>query len=139
MGNGWAWNDFQYDYGTERSEMPIYGNVARFFMQGDSIAVVPKVFYNPVFRVENKLFREDEGKGSYKVQRSIDANQFYSSIDYTKLSAQNFKAQVIPFKTIVDSTYSVYRRTFIRLLEDTLHKQIGEGFYLDKKSSFKKL
>ncbi len=34
LGNGWAWNDYQEGYAAERSAMPIYSNVVKFYMRG---------------------------------------------------------------------------------------------------------
>src|SRR6185437_7227143 len=41
LGDGWSWDDYSGDYAAERSEMPIYGNVAKFNLDADTIAVSP--------------------------------------------------------------------------------------------------
>src|SRR5690349_4376348 len=54
LGEGWAWNDYLGDYSAERSEVPIYGNVVRFTMQGDTVNVDPYFFYNDAIRYNNR-------------------------------------------------------------------------------------
>src|SRR5690606_35039134 len=54
-GPGWAWDDFNDYYATEKAAFPIYGNVAQFIFTEDSIAptVVPSFFSWSLFRQED--------------------------------------------------------------------------------------
>src|SRR5690606_10676189 len=37
LGSGWAWNDYDEAYMARRSELPIYGNIARFRLEGGKV------------------------------------------------------------------------------------------------------
>ncbi len=41
LGNGWAWDDFTEDYMVERDPFPMYGNVATFTYNNDTLTSVP--------------------------------------------------------------------------------------------------
>jgi D-alanyl-D-alanine carboxypeptidase/D-alanyl-D-alanine-endopeptidase (penicillin-binding protein 4) len=128
LGKGWAWDDYQSDYAAERSEMPIYGNVVRFYMQSDTIAVNPSFFYNNSFQWLNTTLRNRVGT-KFKIVRPFDENSFHALYP----SSSNFSSQLVPFKTIANTTFPNQYPIFIKLLEDTLHKKIGEAGSLDSK------
>lgn len=90
FGSGWAWDDYEYYFQSERSGMPMYGNVVSFTI--DSITgysqVTPSFFYD---------FIDEEGnqdKGRYP-QRHRQHNIFKYTIDPFKSSNKNR----IPFQT----------------------------------------
>jgi D-alanyl-D-alanine carboxypeptidase/D-alanyl-D-alanine-endopeptidase (penicillin-binding protein 4) len=35
LGDGWSWNDYDAAYMAERSPFPIYGNVVKFYKNGE--------------------------------------------------------------------------------------------------------
>ena len=43
-GSGWSWNDYDASYMAERSPFPVYGNVIRFFLSGDTLKALQKTF-----------------------------------------------------------------------------------------------
>lgn len=77
LGPGWSWSDYNYDYQTEKTPLPMYGNVASFKMQhieqykvaeSDSgFAVTPPYFRQFVKEKSSRetddplLFREIDG------------------------------------------------------------------------------
>jgi D-alanyl-D-alanine carboxypeptidase/D-alanyl-D-alanine-endopeptidase (penicillin-binding protein 4) len=133
LGNGWAWNDYQEDYAAERSEMPIYGNVVKFYVQGDSVAVSPPAFYSYSFQWLNQTLRNGVGLW-FKIVRPFEENSFHSlSSSLSYLSKSKFSSQLIPFKTISNPTFPYQNPTFIKLLEDTLHRKIGQSSSFDSR------
>jgi D-alanyl-D-alanine carboxypeptidase/D-alanyl-D-alanine-endopeptidase (penicillin-binding protein 4) len=46
-------------------------------------------------------------------------------------SKTKFKSQIVPFKTFSNPDYPLRNQIFIKLLEDTLHKTIGDWSYFD--------
>ena len=126
LGNGWAWNDFLGDYAAERSELPIYGNVAKFYLQSDTIAVLPSTFFNQNFYYANGTLR-NKVKPWFRIVRNFEENNFHPVF----VTRTNFSSQYVPFKTISATGASGKNKTFWKLLEDTLHKKIGEWSYVD--------
>jgi serine-type D-Ala-D-Ala carboxypeptidase/endopeptidase (penicillin-binding protein 4) len=41
LGNGWAWNDYMDTYMAQRSEFPIYGNLARVYTKNNLFSIIP--------------------------------------------------------------------------------------------------
>jgi len=122
LGKGWAWDDYQEDYMAERSEFPIYGNVATFYMQGDSVTVSPPFFYNSAIHYCNQTIRSVDDL-HFKIVRPFEGNNFHGLGEL--LNTPTFSKQSIPFKTVLDPTFSYLNNntTFIRLLSDTLEKE----------------
>jgi len=147
LGSGWSWNDFQETYMAERSAMPLYGNLVRFYdVDSCAMAVLgttdslkikssPKLFSTSDFWFKwrfkfDELYKEGnnedikkkiaEGKEiGFKVSRDFGENKFS-----VKPSFDLKKNQTMPFTTSSNITN--------KLLEDTLHKKvINENIYFD--------
>ncbi len=126
LGNGWAWDDYQSAYAAERSELPIYGNVVKFYLQNDTLAVSPPTFYTHSFQWLNSTLTKGVGT-KFSIERPFDDNSFHS----LSKSSSKFTEQWIPFKTTSNETPP--KSTFIKLLEDTLHKKIGNCASVDSR------
>jgi D-alanyl-D-alanine carboxypeptidase/D-alanyl-D-alanine-endopeptidase (penicillin-binding protein 4) len=86
LGSGWAWSDYDASYMAERSIMPIYGNLVKFKLVGDSLSVIPKYFksfYNVPQGYHGKNFR---------ITRLKNINFFP-----VEISESEFKPIQIPF------------------------------------------
>jgi D-alanyl-D-alanine carboxypeptidase/D-alanyl-D-alanine-endopeptidase (penicillin-binding protein 4) len=135
LGRGWSWDDYLGDYAAERSEMPIYGNVVKFYMQADTVAVMPSFFYNESIQWNNGILRNG-GQPYFKIVRPFEVNSFYTlSSSQMYRTRTKFTSQFVPFKTFSKSLYP-RKRTFIKLLEDTLHKTIGDWSLVDAPPRF---
>lgn len=55
-GNGWSWNDYDATYMAPRSSMPLFGNVATFFVKDGSVQATPVVARNLIGNAE--FFRD---------------------------------------------------------------------------------
>lgn len=106
-GRGWGWDDYNYYYQPEISEMPLYGNVVQVnaTTQG-GVDISPKTL--------GACFVADSTAktSSYYVRRNHSENKF----NYPLLKAPKNYSQQIPFKTSVPLTLS--------LLADTLQKEV---------------
>ncbi|RYY48430.1 MAG: hypothetical protein EOO06_10290 [Chitinophagaceae bacterium] len=133
-GKGWAWNDYPYYYMAEKSAMPLYGNIVKFYNVDDSAnagmdgnktqyRALPKLFSKPEywgsnkFKISNEIvsdflqLKSSQPKTFFSVKKELDENKFHISLGYEKM-----KVQELPFTTSL--------RTTIDLLTDTLHKSI---------------
>ena len=131
LGEGWSWDDYLGDYAAERSEMPIYGNVAKFYLDDDTIAVSPPFFYNQFIKWNNAILKKRADK-YFEIVRPFENDSFYTlHSPEMYLSKRAFTSQIIPFKTYLTPASHLRDQTVIKLLEDTLHKTIGEWSYVD--------
>lgn len=102
-GRGWSWDDFADDYMSERSQLPVYGNVLRFNGKPNS-----------------KLYFTDS-----LLSISITGNDFINSVSRQRYSnkfsitanGKTNRSFEVPF--ISSATFSA------KLLSDTLHKSIS--------------
>ncbi|MDQ3289996.1 MAG: D-alanyl-D-alanine carboxypeptidase [Bacteroidota bacterium] len=108
LGPGWSWDDYNDFYSTERSPLPMFGNIVRFTGKlGTTKAQVnPRYFKTQVktnltFNSTNKI-----------VVREYDANNFTF---YPKSVKKDFEVDV-PFKQSPELT--------IKLLSDTLQRPV---------------
>ena len=119
LGSGWSWDDFSESYMVERSALPVYGNVIRWYQSvsrkenpqyaGDTVDVFissePEVDW-PV------TFTAPDPKGQFNVHRNRNDNRLTITEGKEK-SAQ----RTVPFVTEGLSTA-------LALLNDTLHREI---------------
>lgn len=97
-GSGWSWNDYDASYMAERSPFPIYGNVIRFSLAGDTLKSTSKDIsvWSSSPDSDFKYNKETRTIGSKKfsLDRAIDDNRFY-----VKPSAAAFTNAELPFRT----------------------------------------
>ena len=119
LGHGWSWDDYSEYYMVERSALPIYGNVTRWFKStsrkdnpqfaGDTLDVFissePELSW-PV------TFAPPDTNGRFEISRDRDANRL-TITEGKELSAQ----KEVPFVTMGITTA-------LQLLNDTVHKNI---------------
>lgn len=99
LGNGWAWDDYIYDYAAPRSSMPLYGDVVRMRLDDHGIKTEPKLF------ARSMQIAADISNG-FSISRPWSENSFY-------VSPGRNKSLDVPFVP--------YDSTIVRLLGDTLH------------------
>lgn len=104
LGNGWAWDDYNYNYSIERSSFTLYGNLITLKKQEKKIVTQPSFF-------EEHLITANENHSEEEVVRAIDDNQltYYAG-------QRKFKTQEIPFHVSAD--------LLADLLTDTLKRQV---------------
>ena len=56
-GYGWQWDDYYYDYSTERSSLPIYGNMVEVSKSGDTIQLTPQIFQTKLLCCNHENYR----------------------------------------------------------------------------------
>lgn len=106
-GPGWSWNWYNYYYGAERSALPIYGNIVRFSKASNSptLEIYPSYFKRNMIPVPevvgNQIVREQ--------YRNLFSQPLY------------FGA---PTTLETDKPYITSEPLMLRLLEDTLHRNI---------------
>ncbi|MDQ0968785.1 D-alanyl-D-alanine carboxypeptidase/D-alanyl-D-alanine-endopeptidase (penicillin-binding protein 4) [Flavobacterium sp. W4I14] len=108
FGDGWSWDDYDYYYQPEITEMPIMDNmVTSTYASPNKINIEPKVFAS--------CFEIDSTKktGSFQVSRDFLSNRFH----YPAVSVQPGYNQQNPYKTSAQVT--------VEILSDTLHKPVG--------------
>lgn len=126
-GNGWAWNDYEYDYMVERSSFPIYGNVIDIKLNEikdrklNDLSEEKRRTWVSLFKTQSSFFDSVindnvhigwdmngqninnflEPKLRIKIKRSISDNYF--SFDSSRVE---FKRSSIPFVTNGNETVS---------------------------------
>lgn len=102
---GWAIEDYAFDYQPEVSTFPIYGNLVRFKSNGSSVVATPKHF--------NQMIGNSERPAKYfTVKRQLNSNQF-------DLTNQHVPAGFSTSKPFIWSD-----SLLVALLQDTLHRDV---------------
>jgi D-alanyl-D-alanine carboxypeptidase/D-alanyl-D-alanine-endopeptidase (penicillin-binding protein 4) len=108
FGDGWAWDDYDYYYQPEITEMPIMDNMVTSTYAGpNKINIEPKVFA-PCFEIDST-----KTTGSFQVTRDFLTNRFH----YPVVTVKPDYNQQNPYKTSTQVT--------VEVLSDTLHKPVG--------------
>lgn len=111
FGSGWAWDDYNSYYSAEKSELPIYGNVARFNLKlgADTVTVEPPFFSDSVIQIE-----QQQAPGGL-VQRSLLNNSFIFNLSRASGLSKEVTKE-IPFRSSPQLA--------VALLSDTLRKPV---------------
>jgi len=121
-GSGWSWDDYNDDYMAERSALPVYGNMVRWYQtrqeqKSQDLNLQSSVSVYSVPEINWKVrFKSDSSQKSFFVKRKLDENYFE-----IYQGNENFREQDVPFITHGISSA-------IELLKDTVGDRI---FYLD--------
>ncbi|MEQ9467028.1 MAG: D-alanyl-D-alanine carboxypeptidase [Ekhidna sp.] len=106
FGSGWAWDDYIYNFQTQRSWWPIYGNTVSIQKVDDSLTVTPSFFEDYVEVLE-------QTRPGELVDRELKFNVFKA---YLESDTSDFE-RIIPFE------YS--RELLLELLQDTLEAEVS--------------
>lgn len=108
FGDGWSWDDYDYYYQPEITEMPIMDNmVTSTYAAPNKINIEPKVFTS-CFEIDST-----RKTGSFQVSRDFLTNRFH----YPAVAVKPGYNQQNPYKTSIQVT--------VEILADTLHKPVG--------------
>jgi len=88
-GSGWSWNDFEEYYMAERSPFPIYGNMVKFALHGNTIKSVPSLFEKSL------LFLPGATPEYARIERDLGKNEFL--IEYLH-SSEGYHVLMYPFE-----------------------------------------
>lgn len=105
FGSGWAWDDYNSAYSSERSAFPLYGNIVSVVADQEILRISPPYF--------EAFFESGEPKEKTEIVRDPDDNKF---VFHPANEPVEVKEINIPFR--VDSI------TFYSLLSDTLKRPV---------------
>lgn len=111
LGKGWAWDDYNEPYMTERNEFPMYGNLLRMDKQKDSVRGVPKIIKPSIDPLSKQYYSDTADIGLYRIP---ERNEF--SLTLLSRKVNHNKTLVAPmvmgFNEVID------------FLSDTLKKEV---------------
>jgi serine-type D-Ala-D-Ala carboxypeptidase/endopeptidase (penicillin-binding protein 4) len=105
FGNGWAWDDYNTAYSSERSPFPVFGNIFTLTKSGRSFSVVPNSFM--------QFFTVGDRKEKEEVIREVFSNNFKY---HPGLNTSRNKEWDIPMR--------VDQNLICTLLSDTLKRKV---------------
>jgi D-alanyl-D-alanine carboxypeptidase/D-alanyl-D-alanine-endopeptidase (penicillin-binding protein 4) len=130
FGAGWAWDDYNYAFSSERSPFPVYGNIFGVERAGGIVTVTPS-FFEPFFsigeRKEKEELRREVASNKFQIHpgvkqprsRTWDVPMKVDQKLITDLLSDTLKRKVIPvnikqpplaqpvYSILADSLYSV--------------------------------
>lgn len=114
LGPGWAWSDYQHSYQTEKSPLPLYGNVARFTVEeielrkiastDSGLAVSPKYF---------RSFVKEKDKEDIFLHRGLADNTF------------SYSPKADTVTDTLDKPFHYTPQLVADMLSDTLDTKVG--------------
>ncbi len=105
LGKGWAWDDYLYSFGAERSNFPIYGNCVNFSKKNDNtLKITPHFFEKSTYNWTSE--------NEFTVNRDLDNNMF------------SFPASAIPDNFHQNVPFKTADYLSLALLSDTTHQSI---------------
>ncbi len=102
---GWAIEDYAYDYQPEISSFPIYGNLVRFRASGKGVVATPSYF-------ERNISISERLSKSFSVKRDLNSNRFEMSSVHVPSGYRTSKPFIWSDSLLV------------QLLQDTLHREV---------------
>ena len=112
LGKGWAWDDYQEGYMTQRNEFPLYGNLARIYISKDGYKIIPGVI--PV-NASSSMIEKYKDSADYSIYRQWDNNTVFLTLKSREPHLNN----IITVPMVMDFN------TVVGLLADTLKSEIN--------------
>lgn len=109
LGFGWAWDDYMDDYMVQRSEFPLYGNLAMVSAVNGTLSVVPK---NIPLHIKNPS-EKNEPNVEWSLSRKWDSNDITATIVGNTATKNLYQVPYLP-------------NDIPGFLSDTLHQQINQ-------------
>ncbi|MEP2278281.1 D-alanyl-D-alanine carboxypeptidase [Maribacter sp.] len=118
-GPGWAWDDYQWYYSPEKSNLPIHGNVVMTY-RNEALQVSPTYFKDSVIQLTNKNNRNEFSNTFYYPSQSRDTlkTPFITSNFTTKSILENVLNKKIGMSTAMPSGK---KRTLYGISSDSLY------------------
>ncbi|MET0463764.1 MAG: D-alanyl-D-alanine carboxypeptidase [Chitinophagaceae bacterium] len=103
LGSGWAWNDYKDYYMAQRSEFPVYGNIATFKSNSDgTIDIIPSYFRRSI--QPNGQLKYKDG---FSVEKTFDANVFSLAQGAAKIVEVPFSPKIEDVAAMLADTLKV--------------------------------
>ncbi|HET6528282.1 MAG TPA: D-alanyl-D-alanine carboxypeptidase [Balneolaceae bacterium] len=128
LGPGWAWDDYNYYYSTEKSPLPMYGNFVRFKVQEVEVEELAKT--DEGFAVSPAYFRS-----TINEMPEADGPLLYRDVDENSFA---YKPEADTVTYTIDKPYHYTPELIVNLLSDTLHKPV-QYIEMEKPDSAKML
>jgi D-alanyl-D-alanine carboxypeptidase/D-alanyl-D-alanine-endopeptidase (penicillin-binding protein 4) len=121
-GPGWAWDDYQWYYSPEKSNLPIHGNVV-MTIGGNEMQVTPSYFKDSVFQLSNKRNRNEFSNTFFYNAQSKDTVEtpFITSNITTKSILENLLNKKV---SLTNKMPVVQKQTLYGLPIDSLYKRM---------------
>ena len=97
-GNGWAWNDYMYEYMAPRSVFPIYGNIVSVKWFNENIIKISPPWF------ENKINSNQKFTKGFEIVKSFDDNNFQFLEGEEKNQSVPFYPDMLTISKLLDDT-----------------------------------
>ncbi len=144
LGSGWTWNDYQETYTAERDPFPMYGNVATFIFNGDSLRTIPAAIFRSVTGSPEKgkpwnitrilggqSFIIESGKGSAARQKEITMSMQKGNYAASLLADTLHKTVTRSIDPLpIENSKAFYSQPTDSLLKITMHR--SDNFFAEQ-------
>lgn len=132
FGPGWAWDDYEYDFQTERAWMPVYANEVRIY-NDDSLHIIPQFFEDYVninigMKSGSRVYRERK-YNLFNIWMETERSYFERKIpfDYSKelalrLLSDTLGLQVTEVEQFPSFPDTLYNQPFLPVLATMMHR-----------------
>lgn len=119
-GTGWTYDDYNEYYQPEMSELPVYGNIIKFWHDGTQLVSFPEFRTSISFRLLTDTQKQTAG---FRIYRDILTNDFHRP----SVGAPVNYRQVVPFKVTTDVVSNILEHT-IPNLSGTVNKGLPDQY-----------
>ena len=112
-GQGWAWDDYKYDFSAEKSSFPVFGNLVKFFKnESEQIISLPSNFETIIdLTIKNKIQRNE-------------SDNIYSINPYL---LSQLDTLYFPFKTSRDVTREILKNNLNAEIKEVFNDRMNFG------------
>ncbi|MGN6292204.1 MAG: D-alanyl-D-alanine carboxypeptidase/D-alanyl-D-alanine-endopeptidase [Chitinophagaceae bacterium] len=98
LGSGWSWSDYRAYYMAQRSDLPLYGNVARFNWKNEGNIEVMPSYFKTVTTIANRL------PNGFDIGKPWEENKFTVSEGSGKTDEVPFRPDAATIKALLEDT-----------------------------------